>query len=351
MSKKMELPKNQDRWYVLASVKEVSKKPKKFVIFDKAFAAYKFNGRVVVVDDMCPHRGAPMSKGRIVDGAIECPYHGWLLNEKGRVVKVPGIKAKGCKNASKQLGASEGVARRVLGATLKFWVIEEAGYVWVNFIDKPAEGPSYSKDHHRLDYFEFSHTIGVRPIEIYENFLDPIHTFFVHKGLLRSDHKKSERKITVKVNSTEGGYRATYFEKPTGLTGKLFGKYIQEAEGRFLAPGFTELEYKSVKGIELLVTIQVKPISEHSSRAYFRSYYRRNNSFLWLKSLLLLPIQYTLFFQDKRMLEWQGKLMKDNPGFKPKSTVMDIMRPAIENVMQGLHSPMNKEITVSMLDR
>ena len=24
----------------------------------------------------CPHRGAPMDEGRIVDGCIECPWHG-----------------------------------------------------------------------------------------------------------------------------------------------------------------------------------------------------------------------------------------------------------------------------------
>ena len=27
--------------------------------------------------DECPHRLAPLSEGRVVDGGLECPYHGW----------------------------------------------------------------------------------------------------------------------------------------------------------------------------------------------------------------------------------------------------------------------------------
>jgi phenylpropionate dioxygenase-like ring-hydroxylating dioxygenase large terminal subunit len=38
------------------------------------------SGRVVVVEDACPHDGRPISEGGFVDGdRIVCPRHGWEL--------------------------------------------------------------------------------------------------------------------------------------------------------------------------------------------------------------------------------------------------------------------------------
>ena len=37
----------------------------------------KRDGTVFALRDICPHRAAPLSAGRIVDDAVECPYHGW----------------------------------------------------------------------------------------------------------------------------------------------------------------------------------------------------------------------------------------------------------------------------------
>jgi phenylpropionate dioxygenase-like ring-hydroxylating dioxygenase large terminal subunit len=39
--------------------------------------------------DRCPHRGAALSLGRVVDGCIECPFHGWRFESNGATVRVP----------------------------------------------------------------------------------------------------------------------------------------------------------------------------------------------------------------------------------------------------------------------
>lgn len=33
---------------------------------------------VYAVDDSCPHAGGPLSEGAVADGALTCPYHGWV---------------------------------------------------------------------------------------------------------------------------------------------------------------------------------------------------------------------------------------------------------------------------------
>ena len=44
-----------------------------------------------VLEDVCAHRFAPLSQGRVdkLTGCIECPYHGWQYNDTGRCTKIP----------------------------------------------------------------------------------------------------------------------------------------------------------------------------------------------------------------------------------------------------------------------
>jgi nitrite reductase/ring-hydroxylating ferredoxin subunit/uncharacterized membrane protein len=51
---------------------------------------YKSNGRVLAITATCPHLGGPLDEGKVVDGAIECPWHQSQLSlEDGSVVKGP----------------------------------------------------------------------------------------------------------------------------------------------------------------------------------------------------------------------------------------------------------------------
>jgi len=34
---------------------------------------------VRVVDDVCPHAGAPLSGGHVEEGCLVCPLHGWMF--------------------------------------------------------------------------------------------------------------------------------------------------------------------------------------------------------------------------------------------------------------------------------
>lgn len=38
------------------------------------------NGVVHCANDVCPHRSAALSEGRVRDGKLECYYHGWQFN-------------------------------------------------------------------------------------------------------------------------------------------------------------------------------------------------------------------------------------------------------------------------------
>jgi len=53
-------------------------------------------GAVIALRDICPHRAAPLSAGRIAreaDGeeTVECPYHGWRFGADGRCRAIPSL--------------------------------------------------------------------------------------------------------------------------------------------------------------------------------------------------------------------------------------------------------------------
>ncbi|HWA61694.1 MAG TPA: aromatic ring-hydroxylating dioxygenase subunit alpha [Caulobacteraceae bacterium] len=52
-------------------------------------------GEAFALRDICPHRAAPLSAGRIVkDGAgesVECPYHGWRFRPDGACAAIPSL--------------------------------------------------------------------------------------------------------------------------------------------------------------------------------------------------------------------------------------------------------------------
>src|SRR3954447_15383187 len=43
----------------------------------------------------CPHRLVPLAAGTVVDGRLQCPYHGWRFDQEGRCVEIPSLGADG----------------------------------------------------------------------------------------------------------------------------------------------------------------------------------------------------------------------------------------------------------------
>ena len=47
------------------------------------------NGRLGALDRHCAHRGADLTYGRLEDGGLRCPFHGWLFDTTGRCLETP----------------------------------------------------------------------------------------------------------------------------------------------------------------------------------------------------------------------------------------------------------------------
>jgi len=82
-------PKNC--WYVAAASQEIGRTILKRTIAQEQIILYRTEaGDPVCMLDMCPHRHAPLSLGRLVGDAVECGYHGITYDCSGKCIRIPG---------------------------------------------------------------------------------------------------------------------------------------------------------------------------------------------------------------------------------------------------------------------
>lgn len=131
-------------------------------------------GRVVALEDRCPHRYAPLSMGRVCgEDRIACPYHGLQFDATGACVHNP-----------------HGDGRIPRQAVVKAYPVEEKyGFVWVWMGAKDNVGPLPVIDFlepqpgHRINRPDYLH-MGTPWRLIIDNLLDLSHANFLHEGLL-----------------------------------------------------------------------------------------------------------------------------------------------------------------------
>ena len=86
-----EPPPVPNGWYALASADDVpAGEPVTVIALERELVLFRdADGAVHVVDAFCPHMGAHLGGGDVVDGTLACPYHGWRFDGDGRCVEIP----------------------------------------------------------------------------------------------------------------------------------------------------------------------------------------------------------------------------------------------------------------------
>ena len=80
-----------NQWYIILESKELKKlKPLRITRFNEQLSLWRDeNGSVCCIADKCCHRGASLSCGKIIDGKLECPFHGFIYDKSGTVRIIP----------------------------------------------------------------------------------------------------------------------------------------------------------------------------------------------------------------------------------------------------------------------
>ena len=79
-------------WYAAARSHELRDRPVRVRMLGQDFALFRdAQGVARCVSDVCIHRGASLSDGKVADGKLHCPYHGWAFDGEGRCRWIPSL--------------------------------------------------------------------------------------------------------------------------------------------------------------------------------------------------------------------------------------------------------------------
>ncbi len=240
--------------------------------------------------DRCPHRGTKLSLGRVCDGQLECPYHGWRFAGDGRCVAIPALPAF-------EPPRAHGLS------TVP--VVEAHGLLWL----QPAGGapllPRFDGEADaRLRKLNVGpYDVATSAARIVENFLDLAHFGFVHEGWLgdRAHTALDDYRIV----ATEQGFVATGCRAWQPQSNRLATEgswvdYRYELVAPFAAV-LTKLPQRQ-DGYRDEIALFVSPLDPERSRVWFRMAVTDHDS----SDADLRAFQHTIFTQDQPVLESQS---------------------------------------------
>ena len=144
----------------------LGKRPVRVEVAGRAYVLFwDAAGQPAALADACPHRFAPLSKGRVrADGRLQCPYHGWHFDSQGRGANPSQPKLRHCD---------------VRG----FQVVERHGYLWLAERDTPLSAmPDMEADEYV--YGGAFSTLFKAPLHVsLDNFSEDEHTPYIHTRL------------------------------------------------------------------------------------------------------------------------------------------------------------------------
>ncbi|MCF7853059.1 MAG: aromatic ring-hydroxylating dioxygenase subunit alpha [Simkaniaceae bacterium] len=247
---------NVQNFFPICVEAQLKKQPRAVELMGHPLVVFRDSqGSVRVLEDRCPHRGAPLSQGRVEGDCLVCPYHGWSFCGEGKCRAIPGLPD---------------FTPRSIHGVKSFPVQVKYGLIWTSL--EGGEIPQiYELGDAAYTTFLLESRVEVGMLDVIENALDPLHTHFVHSGWIRSD--KSKRKpIQLEIENQERGIevRCRMEAKQEGWIHRILslGRRVEKNAGRFLAPNVIQLEYETSKKDHLLITGFILPVNEQCSSLY-----------------------------------------------------------------------------------
>ncbi len=335
-------------WYVAAWDHELSDLPIARRIIGEAIVVYRLaDGELVALQDRCPHRHAPLSRGKIEGRNLRCGYHGLVFGPGGECLSVPGGTPvpRGC-----------GV-RTYPAVVRNSWV-----WVWMGEHDRADRSlipTAFGLDDSRwlmragqLDYQADYQLVN-------DNLCDLSHVDFVHAATLAHATGGGWSDDQPKVEQQDRGLRISrwFTAKPASPTNaKLVDTWSSYT---FKVPGIFVMENKSYPhgmaeacgGGEPATTPMtyrveqqaVTPLSATETRYFFASGFDSKN----LPARLIEPIFETImaaFAEDHALIEAQQRVWDTTPVGTPKVYLLQDKAPVLFRRM------MSKLIDDELLD-
>lgn len=164
----------RNAWYVAGWASEFTEALMRVTVLEEHLVMYRIDeSTVVALEDRCPHRLMPLSKGKRIGNDIQCGYHGMTFNCSGACVRVPG---------------QENVPSSAFVQSYEVRQKNDIVFVWMGDPEKMDETqifdmPEFTAAGWHVHQGDALH-LKANYLNVAENLVDPAHVSFVHPTTL-----------------------------------------------------------------------------------------------------------------------------------------------------------------------
>ncbi|MBX9759249.1 MAG: aromatic ring-hydroxylating dioxygenase subunit alpha [Beijerinckiaceae bacterium] len=178
------MPFLRNAWYVAALSREVVDTPFARTLLDEPLVMFrKPDGAIAALQDRCPHRFVPLSRGRVCGAEIECGYHGLRFTAGGTCSANPHGDKTPPRNARVK----------------SYPAVERYGFVWIWMGAAERADPASVPHYPFLEApGEYAAVYGYLPVQanyllVLDNLLDLSHVEFLHPLLSQAEGVDAHR--------------------------------------------------------------------------------------------------------------------------------------------------------------
>jgi phenylpropionate dioxygenase-like ring-hydroxylating dioxygenase large terminal subunit len=261
------------------------------------------DGTPFALENICPHRGMPLSYGKFDGEAVECCYHGWRFDRTGTCRRIPSLVASQRRDLTR-------IRIR------EFPCAEVQGGVWVYFRDEAAPREPDPRDIPRVPGFEqASYRVAEStrfPCDVDHavvGLMDPAHGPFVHRSWWWRPPRSIHEKAKAFAASHLGFTMVRHAPSTNSRAYRVLGG-APRTEIRFQLPS-VRIEHVQAGRHALAGLTAVTPIGASESEVNHVIYW----TMPWLTALtpLVRPFARAFLNQDRRIVERQQSGLAHSP--------------------------------------
>jgi phenylpropionate dioxygenase-like ring-hydroxylating dioxygenase large terminal subunit len=245
----------RDYWHPVVRAEDVKEGPYAVTLLDERLVLFRSGGQVRCFQDLCIHRGTPLSLGWVDDGNLVCAYHGWAYGADGGCVRIPALPPE------------QGIPRKAKVPAYR--TQERYGLIWVCLGEPKADilaFPEYDDARYRTIALDQG-VWEANAARIIENFMDVAHFAWIHDGVLGV---RSKPYIPPPIDLSNDGQTLRFkFTFDGGeLPGNLKGG-VGTIEYATSFPFSARQTAHNPDGTHRAITLAICPISTSRSRRFF----------------------------------------------------------------------------------
>lgn len=255
----------QDCWYPAGFLRDLPRdRPISVSLYDQPLVLFfDDGGRVICLRDRCPHRAARLSDGQMIDGRLECLYHGWQFGAEGRCLLIP------------QLYPDKDIPERSHVRAYPTAIRQEIVWIWAGAADSADEtlipGAAYDADA-EVHSVTFQIDLPYDQTYLIENVIDVAHIHIAHHGVRGGGRREAAKPLDFQIHeSGKSGIRASF--RSFGLKREQDSPALGGATVEFVAPNLIRYASKyQDPGLIAGLDLYSLPMGKNKCRLLYRKY-------------------------------------------------------------------------------